>query len=354
MAPTPTGGGSACRSARCWPRSRSRPGSGCGRRRSGPSRSSASATRASTCSTGTGSPSTGRRGSRRRRRRSEPPAGWSSRAPGSACRAGSLTPAFLPGLPLVLAAGTWLGGLGGALLMPAVLGGCAVLSFGGLVGRLAGAWWAAVGALVLAVSLPEIYVSRTPFSEPLVQVLLFGGLCMFIDSFGVRRRRAGAGRAGRARARADGAGLDRVAEHPAARVPRARLAVRGAAAAGGAVRDRALRSASRIGLAVALTLGRSYLSTASTELHMFGLAAAGFGVADGADRAARVPGRARPGVARVHRPAAHHGAGGRGDLPAVAGDGRAVGGGGAAGGRAHRAGRPAVRADRPRADQTRP
>ena len=98
---------------------------------------------------------------------------------------GVLTPAFLPGLPLVLAAGTWLGGLGGALLMPAVLGGCAVLSFGGVVGRLAGGRWAPVGALVLAVSLPEIYASRTPFSEPLVQVLLFGGLCMFIDSFGV-------------------------------------------------------------------------------------------------------------------------------------------------------------------------
>src|SRR6202035_962923 len=41
------------------------------------------------------------------------------------------------------------------------------------------------GALLPAVSRPEISVSRPPFSEPLVQVLLFGGLCMFIDSFGV-------------------------------------------------------------------------------------------------------------------------------------------------------------------------
>ena len=60
---------------------------------------------------------------------------------------GLITPAFLPGLPLVLAGGTWLGGLGGALLMPAVLGGCAVLSFAGLVGRLCGAWWAVAGEL---------------------------------------------------------------------------------------------------------------------------------------------------------------------------------------------------------------
>ena len=73
--------------------------------------------------------------------------------------------------------------------MPAVLGGCAVLSFAGLVGRLCGAWWAVAGELVLAVCLPEVYASRTPLSEPLVQVLLFGGLCLFIDSFAVRRRR---------------------------------------------------------------------------------------------------------------------------------------------------------------------
>jgi hypothetical protein len=33
-----------------------------------------------------------------------------------------------------------------------------------------------------------VYTSRTPFSEPLVQVLLFGGLCLFIDSLVVRRR----------------------------------------------------------------------------------------------------------------------------------------------------------------------
>ena len=111
--------------------------------------------------------------------------------PGFAVAGGSITPAFLPGLPLVLAGGTWLGGLGGALLMPAVLGGCAVLSFGGLVGRLCGGWWAVAGELVLAVGLPEVYTSRAPFSETLVQVLLFGGLCLFIDSL-VPPRVAGA------------------------------------------------------------------------------------------------------------------------------------------------------------------
>jgi len=58
---------------------------------------------------------------------------------------GFLLPSVLPGVPLVLAAGAWLGGLGGALLVPAVLGGCAVLSFGGLAGRLCGGWQAVAG-----------------------------------------------------------------------------------------------------------------------------------------------------------------------------------------------------------------
>src|SRR6185437_1287884 len=84
---------------------------------------------------------------------------------------GMITPEFLPGLPLVLAGGAWLGGLGGALLMPAVIGGCAVLSFAGLAGRLCGPWWAVAGELVIAVCLPEVYASRTLLSEPLVQVL---------------------------------------------------------------------------------------------------------------------------------------------------------------------------------------
>ena len=198
--------------------------------------------------------------------------------PGFYLSGGNLTPAFLPGLPLVLAAGTWLSGLGGALLMPAVLGGCAVLSFGGVVGRLAGGRWAPVGALVLAVSLPEIYVSRTPFSEPLVQVLLFGGLCMFIDSFGV----LGGGMAV--------AGLGGLALGltvltwigslsillPAFPVLAWLFVARRRQAAPFGI---GLFLGIAIGLAAALTLGRSYLSTVSTELHVFGLAAAAFGLA---------------------------------------------------------------------------
>ena len=68
-----------------------------------------------------------------------------------------------------------------------MIGGCAVLSFGGLAGRLAGPGWAPAAAAVLALSLPEQYTSRGSFSEPLAQVLLFGGLCLLADSLVVNR-----------------------------------------------------------------------------------------------------------------------------------------------------------------------
>ncbi|HEV2450935.1 MAG TPA: hypothetical protein VGS62_03310 [Streptosporangiaceae bacterium] len=104
----------------------------------------------------------------------------------------TLVPQFLAGLPIVLAAGVWSNGVHGALLVPPLLGGLAVLAFGGLVGRLAGARWAPAGALVLALALPEQYTSRSTFSEPLVQILLFGGLCLIIDSLCSPTRRTAA------------------------------------------------------------------------------------------------------------------------------------------------------------------
>jgi hypothetical protein len=100
----------------------------------------------------------------------------------------SVSSSLLPGLPLLLAGGTWAGGLNGALLMPAVLGGCALLSFGGLVGRLCGGWWAVGAELALALCLPELDTARAPFAEPLLQLLVFGGLCLFTDALAGRER----------------------------------------------------------------------------------------------------------------------------------------------------------------------
>ncbi len=194
---------------------------------------------------------------------------------------GSITPSSLPGLPLVLAGGVWLGGIGGALLMPAVLGGCALLSFGGLVGRLCGAWWAVAAQLVLALSLPEVYVARTPMSEPLVQVLLFGGLCLCIDSLVPSRVSSGhglalAGLGGLA------LGLTVLASVgslgmllPAFPVLAVLFVARRPQAAPFGL---GLFTGIGIGLAAGLVLARAYLSSLSAQLHLIGFSVAAFGV----------------------------------------------------------------------------
>ena len=209
---------------------------------------------------------------------------------------GWITPGYLPGLPLLLAAGTWLGGLGGALLMPAVLGGCAVLSFGGLAGRLCGMWWGVAGELLLAICLPEVYASRTPFSEPLVQVLLFGGLCLFLDSLVVRRRGVGGsggdGRHGKP-GRFDGelalAGLGGLALGLTVLASIGSLAMLLPAFPVVAVLFAARRPQAGpfggglifgigMGLVTGLVLARPYLASVSAQLHLIGFCAAGFGV----------------------------------------------------------------------------
>jgi len=200
---------------------------------------------------------------------------------------GSITPAFMPGLPLVLAAGVWISGLPGALLMAPVIGGCAVLSFAGLVGRLVGPRWAPAGALVLAVLLPEQYVARTPFSEPLVQVLLFGGLCLLIDSLA-----DGLGYAVRGRSLAAvviSAGLGGLALGLTVLVNIGSLSILLPAFPALALmfvlrRPQAgpfgvgLFAGVAIGLYTGLSIARPYLSALSPQLHVFGICAAGFGL----------------------------------------------------------------------------
>jgi hypothetical protein len=102
---------------------------------------------------------------------------------------GTVVPRLAAGLPIVLAAGLWAHGLPGAAAVSPLLGAFAVLTVGGLTGRLAGPRWAPAGAFLLALTLPEAYTSRSAFSEILVQVLLFGGLCLAVDSLGPRQSR---------------------------------------------------------------------------------------------------------------------------------------------------------------------
>lgn len=109
---------------------------------------------------------------------------------GFAGHAGAIVPRLAPGLPMVLSAGLWAHGLPGGTVMSPLLGAFAVLTVGGLTGRLAGPQWAPAGAFLLALTLPETYTSRSAFSEILVQVLLFGGLCMVVDAVAPHGSRA--------------------------------------------------------------------------------------------------------------------------------------------------------------------
>ncbi len=93
----------------------------------------------------------------------------------------TVVPQFMAGLPMVLAAGFWIGGVNAAVAMGPILGALAVLTFGGLVARLVGARWAPLACLVLALALPMQFTSRSTYSEPLAAILFLGGLCLVID-----------------------------------------------------------------------------------------------------------------------------------------------------------------------------
>jgi hypothetical protein len=94
----------------------------------------------------------------------------------------AVVPQFMAGLPMILAPAIWVGGVAAGAAMGPILGACAVLTFGGLAARLTGPRWAPLAALVLALSLPEQFTSRSTYSEPVAQILLLGGLCLVLDS----------------------------------------------------------------------------------------------------------------------------------------------------------------------------
>jgi hypothetical protein len=108
----------------------------------------------------------------------------------------AVIPQFMAGLPMLLAGVIWVGGLHLALLAPPVLGAASLLTFGGLAARLIGARWAPLAVLILAVSLPQLFTSRTTYSEPLAQIMLIGGLCLVVDALGRQGRQASDAAAG--------------------------------------------------------------------------------------------------------------------------------------------------------------
>ncbi|MFI6574447.1 hypothetical protein ACIBFB_01500 [Nocardiopsis sp. NPDC050513] len=95
-------------------------------------------------------------------------------------------PQFMAGAPLLTSIGYWAGGLTGMLVTTPVLGALGVLTLAGLTARLVGARWAPLAALVLAVCLPQQWVSRFTYSEPVTQILLLGGLVLAYDALSRR------------------------------------------------------------------------------------------------------------------------------------------------------------------------
>ena len=89
---------------------------------------------------------------------------------------------FMSGTGLTLAPFGWVGGWTGMLLVPALIGGCALFAFGGLAARLVGPRWAPVAALALALVLPMMLTFRSTYSEPLAQLLMATALCLLLDA----------------------------------------------------------------------------------------------------------------------------------------------------------------------------
>ncbi|WP_238013225.1 hypothetical protein KZZ52_28225 [Dactylosporangium sp. AC04546] len=115
--------------------------------------------------------------------------------PGFFVQDGLIVPQFMTGWPTMLAAAFWVGGWQGMFVLPALVGGAAVLAVAGLAARLCGARWAAPAALLLALAWPVLRVSQTTYSEPLACLMLAGGISLLIDGWSLA--------AGRTRSRMD-------------------------------------------------------------------------------------------------------------------------------------------------------
>jgi hypothetical protein len=91
-------------------------------------------------------------------------------------------PNFFPMLPVLLAVGWSIGGDSGMLLVGPALGALAVLACYALASRLLGSRWALAALAFLMIVPPQIWFSRDAFSELAVQVVVLGGLWLFLEA----------------------------------------------------------------------------------------------------------------------------------------------------------------------------
>ena len=102
---------------------------------------------------------------------------------------------FVHGLPTLQAVAHWLLGEDGLYRVPAALAALALLALFGLALELLRPAWAFAGTLLLAISLPFLYVARDGFSESLMLIMIAAGAWMLLSALraGSRRRAALAG-----------------------------------------------------------------------------------------------------------------------------------------------------------------
>jgi len=98
-------------------------------------------------------------------------------------------PQFFHLLPVLLAAGDWVGGTDLLLLVNPTTGAFSLLAFFAFAARLVRPVWALLSTAALAVLLPQLHFSRDTFSEIPSQLLVFAGLALLWDVTGPQRDR---------------------------------------------------------------------------------------------------------------------------------------------------------------------
>ena len=83
-----------------------------------------------------------------------------------------VVPQFLLGSPALFSLGWWAGGWTGLFLVPAIIGGLAVLAVAALAARLTGPATAPLVAAAVAVTQPVLHASRSTYSEPAALLLV--------------------------------------------------------------------------------------------------------------------------------------------------------------------------------------
>ncbi|MBL8932318.1 MAG: hypothetical protein JNL54_19520 [Kineosporiaceae bacterium] len=194
-----------------------------------------------------------------------------------------IVPQFLVGAPALFSYGWWAGELvdrpwTGMAVVPAVLGGLALLAFGSLTSRLIGPRWAPLAVLALGLCYPVAWVARSTFSEPAALLALLVGACLAVDALTSRQATAG-WVAGGVLGLAALVRVDAVREVAVTVAACALLTLRGnraaAPIAGGAV------AGTTVSVGVWVTMSRPYLETVSSSVIPLLVATAGVIVATG-------------------------------------------------------------------------